>query len=131
MARVTVEDSLQHVDNRFDLVLVSSKRARDLMMTGEEPMVPWNNDKATVVALREIAEGKIDRSYLDRVDERVVVQHSRLGDIDNSAAMADADAALIAALSAMDEDEQEDTVNYVRPSSNASIDDTDEEFDDQ
>jgi len=71
MARVTVEDSLEHVDNRFQLVLLASKRARDIAM-GMEPLVPWDNDKPTVVALREIAEGKIDRSYLDRKPEEEI-----------------------------------------------------------
>ncbi len=59
MARVTVEDCLDNVDNRFQLVLVASRRARQLAM-GYEPLVPWENDKPTVVALREIAENKID-----------------------------------------------------------------------
>lgn len=58
MARVTVEDCLEHVDNRFHLVLVATKRARQLA-NGAEPLVPWENDKPTVVALREIAEGLI------------------------------------------------------------------------
>jgi DNA-directed RNA polymerase subunit omega len=56
MARVTVEDCLKNVRNRFELVLVAAKRARQLMRGGN-PMVDWDNDKATVVALREIAEG--------------------------------------------------------------------------
>ncbi len=59
MARVTVEDCLKNVKNRFELVIIASKRARQLMR-GKEPMVPWDNDKATVVALREIAEGYTD-----------------------------------------------------------------------
>ena len=59
MARVTVEDCLEHVDNRFELVMVASKRARDIAIRGKEPLVPWENDKPTVVALREIAEGLI------------------------------------------------------------------------
>ena len=58
MARVTVEDCLDHVDNRFDLVLLATKRARQLVR-GVDPMVPWENDKPTVVALREIAEGLV------------------------------------------------------------------------
>jgi DNA-directed RNA polymerase subunit omega len=57
MARVTVEDALKNVENRFELVMISSKRARQLAMTGVEPRVPWENDKPTVVALREIAAG--------------------------------------------------------------------------
>jgi DNA-directed RNA polymerase subunit omega len=56
MARVTVEDCLDHVDNRFDLVLKASKRARQIAM-GADPLLPWENDKPTVVALREIADG--------------------------------------------------------------------------
>ncbi len=57
MARVTVEDCLQHVDNRFHLVLVATKRARKLATTGVDPLVPPNNDKPAVIALREIAAG--------------------------------------------------------------------------
>ncbi len=56
MARVTVEDCLDKIDNRFDLVLAAAQRARDIFR-GSEPRVPWENDKPTVVALREIAEG--------------------------------------------------------------------------
>lgn len=56
MARVTVEDCLKNVKNRFELVLIASKRARQLMR-GKDPKVEWDNDKATVVALREIAAG--------------------------------------------------------------------------
>jgi DNA-directed RNA polymerase subunit omega len=65
MARVTVEDCLSKVDNRFHLVLVASRRARQLAM-GMEPLVPWENDKPTVVALREIAEDKIDPAVLHK-----------------------------------------------------------------
>lgn len=64
MARVTVEDCLEHVDNRFELVMVSSKRARQLATLGKEPLVPRENDKPTVLALREIAAGLIDASIL-------------------------------------------------------------------
>ncbi len=64
MARITVEDCLQNVDNRFQLVLVATKRARQLF-DGAEPLVQVDNDKNTVVALREIAEGLIDKSILE------------------------------------------------------------------
>jgi DNA-directed RNA polymerase subunit omega len=64
MARVTVEDCLKNVDNRFQLVLVATKRARQLEK-GITPFVEWENDKPTIVALREIAEGKIGPSILD------------------------------------------------------------------
>ena len=59
MARVTVEDCLDNVDNRFELVMVASKRARQLTIGGKDPKVEWENDKPTVVALREIAEGLV------------------------------------------------------------------------
>ena len=57
MARVTVEDCLEHVDNRFELVMVAAKRARQIAVRGDQPRVEWENDKPTVVALREIAAG--------------------------------------------------------------------------
>lgn len=57
MARVTVEDCLKQVKNRFDLVLKAAKRAHDLELGAVDPMVPTDNDKPTVIALREIAEG--------------------------------------------------------------------------
>jgi DNA-directed RNA polymerase subunit omega len=64
MARVTVEDCLDKVDNRFQLVLVATKRARQLA-NGVQPLVEWENDKPTIVALREIAAGLIGPSILD------------------------------------------------------------------
>lgn len=64
MARITVTDCLEHVDNRFQLVLVATKRARQLIL-GAEPLVEVENDKPTVIALREIAEGLIGPSILD------------------------------------------------------------------
>ncbi|MBB6520326.1 DNA-directed RNA polymerase subunit omega [Pseudoteredinibacter isoporae] len=65
MARITVEDCLNHVDNRFELVIVGSKRARQIAVQGKEPMVPEENDKPTVLALREIEEGLIDPAMFD------------------------------------------------------------------
>lgn len=64
MARVTVEDCLENVESRFELVLLASKRARQLV-SGKESMVDWGTDKATVVALREIGEGKVTTKILD------------------------------------------------------------------
>ncbi|MGH8354210.1 MAG: DNA-directed RNA polymerase subunit omega [Pseudomonas sp.] len=60
MARVTVEDCLDNVDNRFELVMLATKRSRQLATGGKEPKVAWENDKPTVVALREIAAGLVD-----------------------------------------------------------------------
>ena len=64
MARVTVEDCLENVDNRFELVMGSSTRARQIATEGKEPMVAIENDKPTVLALREIAEGLVTADIL-------------------------------------------------------------------
>ncbi|MBK52352.1 MAG: DNA-directed RNA polymerase subunit omega [Gammaproteobacteria bacterium] len=64
MARITVEDCLDKVDNRFELVMVSSKRARQIQIEGKDPMVSLDNDKPTVVALREIADGLVTNEIL-------------------------------------------------------------------
>ena len=73
MARITVEDCLDHVDNRFELVLVGSKRARQIATMGKDPMVPEENDKPTVLALREIEEGFVNASILDEEDEKPIL----------------------------------------------------------
>ena len=64
MARVTVEDCLENVDNRFELVMVASKRARQIATEGKDALVPLENDKPSVLALREIAEGLIGPEIL-------------------------------------------------------------------
>lgn len=69
MARITVEDCLDFVDNRFELVLVSSKRARQIAVEGKDPMVDEENDKPTVIALREIEEGLVNASILEQKEE--------------------------------------------------------------
>lgn len=69
MARITVEDCLEHVDNRFDLVLLATKRARQIA-GGVDPLIPWENDKPTVVALREIAAGLITEQVIDDQDKQ-------------------------------------------------------------
>ena len=67
MARVTVEDCLENVDNRFELVRLASRRARQLAQ-GKDPLVDPENDKPTVIALREIAAGLIDEQILDEAE---------------------------------------------------------------
>ena len=67
MARITVEDCLEHVDNRFELVMVGSKRARQIATEGRPPMVEEENDKPTVIALREIEEGLVTADILTEV----------------------------------------------------------------
>jgi DNA-directed RNA polymerase subunit omega len=69
MARVTVEDCLENVANRFELIMVASKRARQIANDGAEPMVPAENDKPTVIALREIAGKFVGPSILDELEE--------------------------------------------------------------
>ncbi|MBL4608330.1 MAG: DNA-directed RNA polymerase subunit omega [Pseudomonadales bacterium] len=66
MARVTVEDCLEHVENRFELVLLASKRARQIATGGQDPLVEWDNDKPTVVALREISAGLITPANINK-----------------------------------------------------------------
>ncbi len=70
MARITVEDCLDHVDNRFDLVLLATKRARQLA-NGVEPLLPWQNDKPTVMALREIAAGNITMETVQAAQKEI------------------------------------------------------------
>jgi len=64
MARITVEDCLENIENRFELVLTATKRARQIGH-GAEPLVEEENDKPTVIALREIADGLIDPERVD------------------------------------------------------------------
>ena len=66
MARLTVEDCLDHIDNRYDLVILAAKRARQIIF-GSEPLVKENNDKPTVLALREIADGIINEGNINEI----------------------------------------------------------------
>ena len=64
MARITVEDCLDKIDNRFEMVLTATKRARQIS-NGADPLVEEENDKPTVIALREIADGLVDPEHVD------------------------------------------------------------------
>ncbi|RKS85228.1 DNA-directed RNA polymerase subunit omega [Orbus hercynius] len=68
MARVTVQDAVDKIGNRFDLVLVAARRAHQLQAEGKAPLVAEENDKETVIALREIEEGLINKQILDTAD---------------------------------------------------------------
>jgi DNA-directed RNA polymerase subunit omega len=68
MARITVEDCLDNIGNIFEMVLVAAKRARRIAH-GADPMVDLENDKPTVIALREIAEGHVTPSILEEIDQ--------------------------------------------------------------
>ena len=73
MARITVEDCLEHVENRFDLVLLAARRARQISQ-GAEPLVPAENDKPTVIALREIAENLINDASMDEMEAQAQIE---------------------------------------------------------
>ncbi len=68
MARITVEDCLENIENIFEMVLVAAKRARRVAH-GADPMVELENDKPTVIALREIAEGHVTPAILEEIDQ--------------------------------------------------------------
>ena len=73
MARITVEDCLEHVENRFDLVLLAARRARQIAQ-GADPLVPPENDKPTVIALREIAENLISTDAMDEMEAQAEIE---------------------------------------------------------
>jgi DNA-directed RNA polymerase subunit omega len=73
MARITVEDCLENVENRFELVLLASRRARQILK-GADPMVPEDNDKPTVIALREIAAGLINNTGMDEMEAQQAME---------------------------------------------------------
>ncbi len=82
MARITVEDCLDKINNRFELVLTATKRARQIA-NGAEPMVEEENDKPTVLALREIAAGFVDSERVDLLQaelDAAAMFDSELGD---------------------------------------------------
>ena len=75
MARVTVENAVQQVGNRFDLILMAARRARPLQIHGKEPLVAPENDKPTVIALREIEAGLITNELMDAGDRQEQQEH--------------------------------------------------------
>ncbi|WP_297808059.1 DNA-directed RNA polymerase subunit omega [uncultured Methylophaga sp.] len=79
MARTTVEDCLEHVDNRFQLVLVAAKRAREIAL-GDDALVEIDNDKPTVLALREIAEGLTTPDILTKTSAREHAEETLVGE---------------------------------------------------
>lgn len=117
MARITVEDCLENVDNRFQLVLVATKRARQLSR-GAEAQLPWENDKPTVLALREIAEGLVGPSVLDEQDGPAKPELQARDMMDLNAEIA----AEFARQMVADDDDDDDTV-----ASKPVADDSDEE----
>ena len=82
MARITVEDCLQNIDNIFEMVLVAAKRARRIAH-GADPMVELENDKPTVIALREIAAGHVTPAILDEIEQPVADELMQPRDADD------------------------------------------------
>ncbi len=78
MARLTIEDCLENVDNRYNLVILATKRARQIIF-GAEPLIEENKDKPTVIALREIAEGLITQHNIDEIGK-----NNPLGEFDEA-----------------------------------------------
>ncbi len=92
MARITVEDCLDKVDNRFELVMVSSKRARQLQIEGKDPMVSVDNDKPTVIALREIADGMVNAEILVEKPSIELEQEAAIEELGEAVAAAEQEA---------------------------------------
>ena len=88
MARVTVQDAVEKIGNRFDLVLVAARRARQMQVGGKDPLVPEENGKTTVIALREIEEGLINNQILD-VRERQEQQEQEAAELQAVTAIAE------------------------------------------
>ncbi|EBB3991295.1 TPA: DNA-directed RNA polymerase subunit omega [Salmonella enterica] len=88
MARVTVQDAVEKIGNRFDLVLVAARRARQMQVGEKDPLVPEENDKTTVIALREIEEGLINNQILD-VRERQEQQEQEAAELQAVTAIAE------------------------------------------
>ena len=88
MARVTVQDAVEKIGNRFDLVLVAARRARQMQVGGKDPLVPEENDKTTVIALREIEEGLINNQIL-YVRERQEQQEQEAAELQAVTAIAE------------------------------------------
>ena len=74
MARVTVEEAAEVIGNRFDLILIAARRARQLQLHVREPLVDEENDKPTVIALREIEQRLINREIMDQIENNDAIQ---------------------------------------------------------
>lgn len=77
MARVTVQDAVEKIGNRFDLILTAARRARQLQLNQREPLVPEDNDKPTVIALREIEKGLIDNDIMNAQERHDTLEQER------------------------------------------------------
>lgn len=78
MARVTVQDAVEKIGNRFDLILTAARRARQLQLHQREPLVPEDNDKPTVIALREIEKGLINNEIMNSQERSDVLERENV-----------------------------------------------------
>lgn len=87
MARITVQNAVEKIGNRFDLILVAAKRARQIQVYSKNPLVDAENDKDTVIALREIEEGLITNQmldvYINKETQTQQEQNGLISDINN------------------------------------------------
>lgn len=81
MARVTVQDAVEKVGNRFDLILTASRRARQLQLGQRPPLVPEDNDKPTVIALREIEKGLISEQIMNEQETQDALEIQRTEEV--------------------------------------------------
>ena len=77
MARVTVQDAVEKIGNRFDLILTAARRARQLQLHTREPLVPEDNDKPTVIALRELEKGLINNDIMNAQERQEMLEQER------------------------------------------------------
>lgn len=91
MARVTVQDAVEKIGNRFDLILTAARRARQLQLHTREALVPEEGDKPTVIALREIEEGLIDNKVMDQ-QESIDALHQEVAEREAISFLADVQA---------------------------------------
>ena len=121
MARVTIEDCLGNVDNRFQLVLVATKRARQILLGGQ-PMVAEDNDKPTVLALREIAAGHVTRDILTQPDYHSSLDDEFFGEESDAEDASEANAELLAGVEAALGEEYGESNQPETESADANID---------
>ena len=110
MARITVEDCLDHVDNRFELVMVGSKRARQIATGGRPALVPEENDKPTVIALREIEAGLVTAAILTEVRQDYEIVDAAAVDEDGEPVVVEAGAEAVTEAIEASEPPQEPSV---------------------
>ncbi len=77
MARVTVQDAVDQIGNRFDLILTAARRARQLQLHQREALLPEDNDKPTVIALREIEQGLINDMIMNQQEQSIMLEKEK------------------------------------------------------